>query len=86
MKKYYVTCIVVRAKGVMTFVNDLVEYAELTIGNIQEFQKDVTESIYKREKALNGIKIDNIVLAAFSEIGECNKGEETIIPGEDFKG
>ena len=70
LKKYYVTCIVCKANQEMTFVNDLIEYAQLTEENIQAFQQQIVETIYKREKALTKQKIINVVLNAFSELGD----------------
>lgn len=70
MKKYYVTCIVVRANEEMTFRNDVIEYEELTSKNVMEFQEAIKQKIFGQERDAGGNKILNVVVNAFSVLGD----------------
>lgn len=67
---YYVTTIVIRNKGEMTFRNDLIEYDPLTKDNIQAFQKKIKGEIHSQEKAMKGSKLLNVVISGFSKLEE----------------
>lgn len=70
MKKYYVTCIVVRVNEEMTFRNDIIEYEELTSKNVMEFQKKIKSIIFGQERDAGGNKILNVIVNAFSVLGD----------------
>lgn len=72
MKKYYVTCIVVRANEEMTFRNDIIEYEEITSKNVMQFQEKIKAIIFGQEREPNfpGGKILNVVVSAFSVLGD----------------
>ena len=70
MKKYYVTCIVVRVSEEMTFRNDIIEYEELTSKNVMQFQEKIKSTIFGRERDAGGNKILNVVVSAFSVLGD----------------
>jgi hypothetical protein len=68
MKRYYVTCIVVRANQEMTFRNDIIEYEEITAKNVMQFQEKIKSTIFRQERNpdFTGSKILNVVVSAFS--------------------
>lgn len=70
MKKYYVTVIVVRANEEMTFRNDIIEYEEITSKNVMEFQEKIKSTIFGQERDAGGNKILNVVVSAFSVLGD----------------
>jgi hypothetical protein len=70
MKKYYVTVIVVRANEEMTFRNDIIEYEEITSKNVMEFQEKIKQTIFGQERNAGGNKILNVVVSAFSVLGD----------------
>lgn len=70
MKKYYVTVIVVKANEEMTFRNDIIEYEEITSKNVMQFQEKIKSTIFKQERSLNSGKILNVVVSAFSVLGD----------------
>jgi hypothetical protein len=70
MKSYYVTCIVVRANQEMTFRNDIIEYEEITAKNVMQFQEEIKQIIFGQERDAGGNKILNVVVSAFSVLGE----------------
>lgn len=70
MKSYYVMVIVVRANEEMTFRNDIIEYEELTSKNVIEFQEKIKSTIFGQERDAGGNKILNVVVSAFSVLGD----------------
>ncbi len=72
MKKYYVTCIVVKANEEMTFRNDIIEYEEITSKNVMQFQEKIKSTIFRQERNPNfpDNKILNVVVSAFSVLGD----------------
>ena len=70
MKSYYVTCIVVKANEEMTFRNDIIEYEEITSKNVMEFQEKIKQTIFGQERDAGGNKILNVVVSAFSVLGD----------------
>ncbi len=70
MKKYYVTVIVVRANEEMTFRNDIIEYEEITSKNVMQFREKIKSTIFRQERDAGGNKILNVVVSAFSVLGD----------------
>jgi hypothetical protein len=70
IKNYYVTVIVVRASEEMTFRNDIIEYEEITSKNVMEFQEKIKSTIFGQERDAGGNKILNVVVSAFSVLGD----------------
>lgn len=70
MKSYYVTVIVVRANEEMTFRNDIIEYEEITSKNVMQFQEKIKSTIFGQERDAGGNKILNVVVSAFSILGD----------------
>lgn len=70
IKKYYVTVIVVRVNEEMTFRNDVIEYEEITSKNVMQFQEKIKSTIFGQERDTGGNKILNVVVSAFSVLGD----------------
>ena len=70
MKKYYVTCIVVRTGEEMTFRNDIIEHEEITSKNVMQFQERIKSTIFGQERDAGGNKILNVVVSAFSILND----------------
>jgi hypothetical protein len=70
MKSYYVTVIVVRVGEEMTFRNDIIEYEEITSKNVMQFQEKIKSTIFGQERDVGGNKILNVVVSAFSVLGD----------------